>query len=175
MDAIPSLSATPNPLIASNAISISNNNKNMKTKAKTSKATSNKQSKVNHAQSVNWNRIFDAVDVVTHGYNSLFDILNDEWNRSTYTDPLAFRRDFVERYVKRKTCSDPDQARAYANRVACEAGFRIRGKGAGRKVGKATNKPKASMNKPTKASQIDLSAMPKGELQKLILDAASRI
>ena len=129
---------------------------------------------MNHAQSVNWNRIFDAVDVVTQGYNSLFNILNDEWDRSTYTEPLAFRKDFVERYVKRKTCSDPDQARAYANRVACEAGFRIRGKGAGRKVGKATN-PKASVNKPTKASQIDLSAMSKGELRKLIAEAAARI
>ncbi len=88
---------------------------------------------MNHAQSVNWNRIFDAVDVVTQGYNSLFDILTDEWDRSTYTDPLAFRKDFVERYVKRKVTKNPHEARAYANRVACEAGFRIRGKGAGRK------------------------------------------
>lgn len=133
----------------------------------------NKQNKV--AKQVNWNRIFDAVDAVTNGYNNLFEVLNDEWDKSDYTDPMKFRKDFVERYVKRKTCSDPDQARAYANRVACEAGFRMRAKGAGRKVGKATNKPKASVNKPTKASQIDLSAMPKGELQKLILAAASRI
>ncbi len=147
----------------------------MKTKAKTSKATSNKQNKVNHAKSVNWNRIFDAVDVVTRGYNSLFDILTDEWDRSTYTDPLAFRKDFVERYVKRKVTKNPHEARAYASRVACEAGFRIRGKGAGRKVGKATNKPKASVNKPTKANQIDLSAMSKSELRKLIAEAAARI
>lgn len=129
----------------------------------------------NKAKQVNWNRIFTAVDAITNGYNSLFEVLNDEWDKSDYTDPMKFRKDFVDRYVKHKVTSDPDQARAYANRVACEAGFRIRGKGAGRKVGKATNKPKASVNKPTKASQIDLSAMSKSELRKLIAEAAARI
>lgn len=93
------------------------------------------------AKQVNWNRIFTAVDAITNGYNNLFEVLNDEWNKSDYTDPMKFRKDFVDKYVERKITSDPDQARAYANRVACEAGFRIRGKGAGRKVGKATNKP----------------------------------
>ena len=124
---------------------------------------------------MNWNRIFKAVDAITNGYNSLYEVLNDEWSKSDYANPLEFRKAFVEEYVKRKVCSDPYQARAYANRVACEAGFRIRGKGAGRKVGKATNKPKASVNKPTKASQIDLSAMSKSELRKLIAEAAARI
>jgi hypothetical protein len=124
---------------------------------------------------VNWNRIFTAVDAITNGYNNLFEVLTDEWNKSDYANPLEFRKAFVEEYVKRKVTKDPHEARAYANRVACEAGFRIRGKGAGRKVGKATNKPKASVNKPTKANQIDLSAMSKIELRKLIADAAALI
>jgi hypothetical protein len=82
---------------------------------------------------VNWNRIFTAVDAITNGYNNLFEVLTDEWNKSDYANPLEFRKAFVEEYVKRKVTKDPHEARAYANRVACEAGFRIRGKGAGRK------------------------------------------
>jgi hypothetical protein len=87
----------------------------------------------NKQKKVNWNRIFTAVDAITNGYNNLFEVLNDEWNKSNYDNPLEFRKAFVEEYVKRKVTKDPHEARAYANRVACEAGFRIRGKGAGRK------------------------------------------
>jgi hypothetical protein len=87
----------------------------------------------NKQKKVNWNRIFTAVDAITNGYNNLFEVLTDEWNKSDYDNPLEFRKAFVEEYVKRKVTKDPHEARAYANRVACEAGFRIRGKGAGRK------------------------------------------
>ena len=134
----------------------------------------------NKQKKVNWNRIFTAVDAITKGYNNLFEVLNDEWNKSDYDNPLEFRKAFVEEYVKRKVAKDPKEARAYANRVACEAGFRIRGKGAGRKAGKASNKPSTSKPstgkfKPTKADQLDLSAMPKAELAKLLANAAARI
>ena len=116
---------------------------------------------------MNWDRIFVAVDAITNGYNNLFEVLNDEWDKSDYDNPLEFRKAFVEEYVKRKVCSDPDQARAYANRVACEAGFRIRGKGAGRKVGKATNKPSGKGVTPEQLAHMAKALDSKG-VKKLI-------
>jgi hypothetical protein len=151
-----------------------------KQQATSNKATSNKAT----SNKVNWDSLLPTLNALTHGMNTLYDQLKALWDASDYTDPLKFRADFVEWYVSLKT-ENPDGARSYANRIACEAGFRKRATGAGRKAGKASNKPskpststskpsnKPSKFKPTKADQIDFSAMPKAELAKVLANAAA--
>jgi hypothetical protein len=150
----------------------SENKNKVKTKTK-QQATSNKAT----SNKVNWDSLLPTLNALTHGMNTLYDQLKALWDASDYTDPLKFRADFVEWYVSLKT-ENPEGARAYAMRIACDAGFRVRAKGAGRKAGKASNKPskpsdKPSKFKPTKADQLDLSAMPKAELAKVLANAAA--
>lgn len=93
-------------------------------------------------------------------------------------DPLVFRDAFIAH------AESKGYDRRWAMETIVEAGvrlyevngkanpFRLRAKGGGRK---ASDKPKASQGKPTKASDVDLSQMPKGELVKLMASIAARL
>lgn len=65
--------------------------------------------------------------------NGLQNAVHAFWAKTKYTDPLEYRRDFVEWYVSLKVSTSPEEGKAYANRVAAAAGFRLRAAGAGRK------------------------------------------
>jgi len=93
-------------------------------------------------------------------------------------EPLVFREAFITHAVSK------GYDRRWAMETIVEAGvrmyeskgekniFRARAAGGGRK---ASDKPKASQGKPTKASDVDLSQMPKSELVKLMANIAARL
>ncbi len=98
---------------------------------------------------------------------TLMDALLALWNKQAdKSKPMEFRKGFIEFAVANK------YDRRWAMEIAVAAGFRARAAGGGRK---ASDKPKASQGKPTKASDVDLSQMPKGELVKLMANIAARL
>jgi hypothetical protein len=109
----------------------------------------------------------------------LMDTLMALWNKyQGKVEPLVFREAFITHAVSK------GYDRRWAMETIVEAGvrlyeskgekniFRARAAGGGRK---ASDKPKASQGKPTKASDVDLSQMPKGELVKLMASIAARL
>jgi hypothetical protein len=109
----------------------------------------------------------------------LMDTLMALWNKyHGKVEPLVFREAFITHAVSK------GYDRRWAMETIVEAGvrlyeskgekniFRARAAGGGRK---ASDKPKASQGKPTKASDVDLSQMPKGELVKLMANIAARL
>lgn len=123
--------------------------------------------------SIDFTSLLPLMHAVHKAEVSLMDALLALWNaQADKSNPMAFRKAFIEFAVANK------YDRRWAMEVAVDAGFRARAAGGGRKKSKPADAPKGKVskpNKPTRADQIDLSAMPKGELQKLILAAAARI
>jgi hypothetical protein len=113
----------------------------------------------------------------------LMDTLMALWNEyQGKVEPLVFREAFITHAVSK------GYDRRWAMETIVEAGvrlyeskgekniFRARAAGGGRKA--STSKPstsKPSTSKPTKASDVDLSQMPKGELVKLMASIAARL
>lgn len=65
--------------------------------------------------------------------NSLQAAVHAFWAKTKYTCPKAYHKDFVEWYVSLNCSTTPEAGKAYASRVATEAGFRLRAVGAGPK------------------------------------------
>jgi hypothetical protein len=140
---------------------------NTQSKAKIAKRDSSHKGK-----KVNWSELLPAINADIKTYNHLMDVLLKMWNKSDYLDPLKFRKDFVNFYVSLKTENEKG-ARAYANRVACTAGFRERDFGAGPKP--KAEKSKAELRK-TEISRIKSALrklkLTRAEMNALILDLA---
>ena len=117
---------------------------------------------------VDYTSLLPLMHAVHKAEMTLMDALLALWGRQTdKSKPMEFRKGFIEFAVANK------YDRRWAMEIAVAAGFRARAAGGGRKKSKTSKS--VSVNKPTRADQIDLSAMPKSELRKLIAQAAARI
>ena len=65
--------------------------------------------------------------------NGLQSAVHAFWYKTKYTCHKVFHKDFVEWYVSLGCSTTPEAGKAYASRVATEAGFRLRAVGAGPK------------------------------------------
>lgn len=119
-------------------------------------------------QNIDFSSLLPFMEAVHKAEVKLMDALLALWNaQADKSNPMAFRRAFVEFAVSK------GYSNKWAGEIACDAGFRLRAAGGGRKKSKPSKS--ASVSKPTRADQIDLSAMSKSELRKLIAEAAARI
>jgi len=117
--------------------------------------------------SIDYTSLLPLMYAVHKAEMTLMDALLALWDKQTDKGkPMEFRRAFIDFAVANK------YDRRWAMEIAVAAGFRARAAGGGRKKSKPS---KSAMNKPTRADQIDLSAMSKSELRKLIAEAAARI
>jgi hypothetical protein len=125
------------------------------------------KAKQNKTNAIDFTSLLPFMEAVHKAEVKLMDALLAVWHKQDdKSNPMAFRRAFVEFAVSKGYTA------RWAGEVACDAGFRVRAAGGGRK---ASDKPKATAGKPTKASDVDLSQMPKSELVKLMANIAARL
>ncbi len=126
------------------------------------------KTKVENKNSIDFTSLLPLMLAVHKAEMTLMDALLALWDKQVdKSKPMEFRRAFIDFAVANK------YDRRWAMEIAVAAGFRARAAGGGRKKSKTSKS--VSVNKPTRADQIDLSAMSKSELRKLIAEAAARI
>jgi hypothetical protein len=127
----------------------------------------NKKMKATNKNSIDFTSLLPLMHAVHKAEMTLMDALLALWERQVdKSKPMEFRRAFIDFAVANK------YDRRWAMEIAVAAGFRARAAGGGRKKSKSKS---VSVNKPTRADQIDLSAMPKSELKKLMANIAASL
>lgn len=105
----------------------------------------NKATKQNKYASVNFTSLEPIMKGIWKGECSLMDALLALWNaQADKSAPLEFRKAFVAFAVSKGYDAK------WAGIVACDAGFRVRAAGGGRKKSKPSDKPSKPSDKPSK-------------------------
>jgi hypothetical protein len=118
-------------------------------------------------QNIDFTSLLPFMEAVHKAEVKLMDALLALWNaQADKSNPMAFRRAFVEFAVSK------GYSNKWAGEIACDAGFRLRAAGGGRKASKPSDKPSGKGVTPEQLAHMARALDAKGVKKLIALLAA---